>query len=77
MTSKTPFELRFDLLSMASDYLNRMQDMQQTYAQIAFDAAQKMGTVTEKEIKALTPPTYTIKDIIDKAQELYGCVEKK
>jgi len=72
-----PFELRFKLLEMSTDFLEHQAAKQQELAIEAWNLAQEQGTATIEFWKSLQPATYTVEDIKSKAEELYEFVEKK
>ena len=75
--SSNPYELRFDLLSMAQGYLQEEQERKQNFAYLAWDHAKEQGESTMKLWNELQPESYTIEDIKKKATELYEFVEKQ
>jgi len=79
MTDKSmnPFEIRFELLNMAKDYLETSYQMQYSLAQQNMVVLQDQGKLTIDTWKKLLPERYTMEDIIAKAQELYGFVGSK
>ncbi len=72
-----PFELRFKLLEMSTDFLEHQAAKQQELAIEAWNLAQEQGTATIEFWKTLQPATYSVEDIKAKAEELYEFVEKK
>ncbi len=72
-----PFELRFKILEMAQSYLQEQQDRSLALATSVWEHAEKQGEATMELWNKLQPASYTIKDITEKATELYGFVEKK
>jgi hypothetical protein len=72
-----PFELRFKLLEMSTDFLESQAAKQQQLAIEAWNLAQEQGNATIEFWKTLQPATYTVEDIKAKAEELYEFVEKK
>ena len=72
-----PFELRFKLLEMSTEFLEHQAAKQQELALEAWNLAQEQGTATIEFWKSLQPATYTVEDIKSKAEELYEFVEKK
>ena len=72
-----PFELRFKLLEMSTEFLEHQAAKQQELAHEAWNLAQEQGTATIEFWKTLQPATYSIEDIKAKAEELYEFVEKK
>lgn len=72
-----PFELRFNLLSMAQGYLQEQQNRNQEFVFNAWELAKEQGEANMKLWKELQPESYTIDDIKKKASELYKFVEQK
>jgi len=72
MSSKTPFELRSDMLELAKEYMDKQIEMNTEYA----EKMKKLGTIkSEDYTKAFTP--YTFEDMMKKAQEMYSFVCNK
>ena len=72
----TPYELRYSLLSMAKDHLERVSDMNRDFAWNAFQASVEAGKATQLEWEQWAPKGFAISDIIQKAEELYTFVNK-
>ena len=72
-----PYELRFDLLSMAQGYLQDQLERKQNFAIDAWEFAKEQGNANMKLFEELQPESYTIEDIKRKATELYEFVEQK
>lgn len=77
MSTKTPFEIRTDILAMAMSYMDRQHDIATDFAKQAFDAAVQSGKVTADTWKQYAPPVYSFEDLMKKAQELYSFVSTK
>lgn len=77
MSTKNPFEIRTDILSMAKDYMDRQHDIATEFAKQAFDAAVQSGKVTTDTWKQYMPQMYSIEDLMKKAQEFYSFVSTK
>ena len=75
--SSNPYELRFDLLSMAQSYLQDKQEQDKDFAYQAWDLAREDGKANMELWKELQPESYSIEDIKRKATELYEFVEQK
>jgi hypothetical protein len=76
-TGKNPFEIRFDLLALAKDYLD-----QQTAINLEFARKVQDTVVTEKHVgwekwEQYVPKMYTFDEVTKKAEELYKFVSKK
>jgi hypothetical protein len=75
--SKTPYEIRLELLQMSKDHLDAVFKAQVDFATqmtVALIAANK---ATVEEIQKLAPKAYSIDEVTKKAQELYSFVLKK
>ena len=75
--SLNPFELRFKLLEMSTDFLEKQAEKNLELSHRAWDLAQEQGEATIDLYKSLQPKTYSIDDIKAKAEELYTFVDKK
>ena len=75
--SLNPFELRFKLLEMSTDFLERQAEKNLELAHQAWDLAREQGEATVELYKSLQPKSYSIDDIKAKAEELYTFVDKK
>jgi Ethanolamine utilization protein EutJ (predicted chaperonin) len=77
MSTKTPFELRFDVLKMAKEMMDQQYDIaqQQFWTQLEQykEASKDVNEVFEK----YTPTMYQPAEIMAKAEELYKFVIKK
>jgi len=74
--SLNPFELRFKLLEMSTDFLESQAVKQQELAYEAWNLAKEQGNATMEFWKSLQPATYSVEDIKKKAEELYEFVDK-
>jgi len=72
MSNKNPFELRFDVLQMAKDYMDRTWEMNYVFTQQLFE---QNKTTAEEMKKALE--SYPVEELMKKAQELYKFVIKQ
>ena len=72
-----PFELRFKLLEMAQGYLQEQSARAENFSVQAWELAKEQGDATIDFWKTLQPKSYSVKDIKEKAEELYEFVEKK
>lgn len=75
--TKTPYEVRLELLQMAKDHLDATFKMQLDFATKAADALVKTNMATAEQLQALMPKAYTLDEITKKAAELYSFVLKK
>jgi flagellar hook-basal body complex protein FliE len=74
--SLNPFELRFKLLEMSTEFLEKQANKQQDLAFEAWELAKEQGNATLEFWKTLQPATYSVEDIKKKAEELYEFVDK-
>jgi hypothetical protein len=72
MTTKSPFQIRSEILELAKEYMDKQSAMNIEYAE-KLHALGKMQV--EDYVNAFKP--YTYEDLMKKAQELYGFVSKK
>jgi pyruvate/2-oxoacid:ferredoxin oxidoreductase alpha subunit len=77
MSSKNPFELRFDTLAMAKDLLDRQYDMAQAQMYEMISQARDTNKDITEVIEKYTPKMYQPQEIMEKAEELYKFVTKK
>jgi F420-0:gamma-glutamyl ligase-like protein len=77
MSSKNPFELRFDTLAMAKELLDRTYEMQMTQMFEAIEQAKKQSKDVTEVFEQYTPKMYQPSEIMEKAEELYKFVTKK
>lgn len=75
--SKTPYEIRLELLQMAQEHLQTTYDRQMQFATEALKLAQDAQWKSLDELKKLMPVPFTFDEIVAKASELYGFVQKK
>ena len=77
MSTKNPFELRFDVLKMAKEMMDQQHDIanQTFWAQMEQykEASKDVTEVFEK----YTPKMYQPSEVMAKAEELYKFVTKK
>jgi hypothetical protein len=76
MSNKNPFEIRLDLIQMAKDYLDAQAKVNTDFATKVFSEMVANGRATTEQWQNFVPAQYTIKDITDKANELYGFIVK-
>lgn len=76
--SKTPFELRFDVLTMSKDLLDRAYETNREIALRAFEAAGKnSGLEWFQTWEQYVPKMYTPEEIKKNAEMLYEFVTNK
>ena len=76
MSNKSPFEIRLDVLEMAKDFLDRQAEINMEFATETFAHLVETGKAVASEWEKYAPVPYTIQDITDKANELYGFILK-
>ena len=76
-TMTSPFELRFKILEMAKQYLDDAYKMQHDMALRNMEYLQDQNKLNVETWKKVMPEKYTMEDILQKAQDLYGFVESK
>ena len=72
-----PYELRFEILKMAREYLQDQTCIAENHAEKAWDLAKENGEANMELWNELQPDSYSIEDIKKKANELYEFVEKQ
>ena len=72
-----PYELRFEILKMAREYLQDQTSTSENHAEKAWDLAKEEGNANMELYYNLRPIAYSVNDIKKKAEELYQFVEKK
>lgn len=77
MSSKNPFELRFDTLAMAKEMLDRQYDIAETQMFEMLEQARTQQKDLQEVFENYTPKMYQPQEIMDKAEELYKFVTKK
>ena len=75
--AKSPYEIRLELLQMAKDFLDKQIQTQVDFALKAYEMQVKINGATIDQLESFMPKTYSIEDIMTKATELYGFVNKK
>ena len=77
MSSKNPFEIRFDTLAMAKELLDRQYETQLQQLHLAIENAQAQSKDVTEIIEKYTPKMYQPSEIMKNAEELYSFVTKK
>jgi hypothetical protein len=77
MSTKNPYELRFDVLAMAKELADRAYDQQQQVFWTMVNQAQENKSDIESVVEKYTPKMYQPKEIMEKAEELYNFVKKQ
>lgn len=74
---KSPFELRYDLLALATEHLNTQYQANMKFAQNLVDQAVASGTTEAEALKAYVTPKFpSIEDILAEAKKFYYFVDK-
>jgi hypothetical protein len=72
MTTKNPFEIRAEMLQLAKEYMDQQYHMNVQFAEKMIKEGRK--TIDEsKDVYEM----YSIKDMMDKAKEMYSFVTDK
>ena len=66
MSNKNAFEIRYDLLMMAKDFLDQQQHITLDFARQAFDKAVEANKMAVDDWKTFIPTTYTIEEVMEK-----------
>ena len=77
MSSKNPFELRFDTLAMAKELLDRQYEAAQVQMFEMIEQAKTQQKDLQGVFEQYTPKMYQPQEIMSKAEELYQFVTKK
>lgn len=77
MSSKNPFEIRFDTLAMAKELLDRQYETQLQQLHIVIENAQAQSKDITEIIEKYTPKMYQPSEIMKNAEELYSFVTKR
>jgi hypothetical protein len=75
--TKNPYEIRFDLLNMAKDMLDRQYDQSSTMAWEAMNKAMKTDRDLYKDVEKYVPKMFTPEEIIAQAEKLQTFINKK
>lgn len=77
MSSKNPFELRFDTLAMAKEMLDRQYEMAQSQFFQVIDQYREQSRDVTDAFEKYTPKMYQPQEVMEKAEELYKFITKK
>jgi len=77
MSSKNPFELRFDTLAMAKEMLDRQYDMAQSQFFTVVEQYKEQSKDVTEAFEKYTPKMYQPDEIMSKAEELYKFITQK
>ena len=75
--AKTPYEIRFDLLTMAKDLLDRQYEQSVAMAWQALEKGMETNKTLYKDLEKYVPKMFTPEEIIEQAERLQGFVSKK
>tara|TARA_R100000353_G_scaffold143741_1_gene102864 strand:- start:128 stop:361 length:234 start_codon:yes stop_codon:yes gene_type:complete len=75
--TKNPYEIRFDLLTMAKDMLDRQYEQTSNMAWSAFEKAAEQNKDVYKEMEKYVPKMFTPEEIIAQAEKLQSFINKK
>lgn len=78
MSNKTPYELRLDILTLAKEYMDNKQAVEDQASLAAFtQALEDKVTTIEDWYDTYKPVQYSIDDLLDEAKRLYEFVLTK
>lgn len=75
--TKTPYEIRFDLLLMAKDMLDRQYEQSAAIAWQALEKGMETNKTLYKDLEKYVPKMFTPEEIVEQAERLQGFVNKK
>lgn len=75
--SKNPYEIRFDLLTMAKEMLDRQYEQASTMAWEAMTKAMESNKDIYKDIDKYVPKMFTPEEIITQAEKLQSFINNK
>lgn len=75
--TKTPYEIRFDLLAMAKDMLDRQYEQSAAIAWQALEKGMETNKTLYKDLDKYVPKMFTPEEIIEQAERFQGFVNKK
>ena len=75
--TKNPYEIRFDLLNMAKDMLDRQYEQSSTMAWEAMNKAMETNRDLYKDVEKYVPKMFTPEEIIAQAEKLQSFINKK
>ena len=77
MSNKNPFEIRFDVLNMAKEMMDRQYEMAQTQFWQQLDQCKEASKDVTEVFEKYTPKMYQPSEMMEKAEELYKFIVKK
>lgn len=72
MSNKNPFEIRADMVQLAKEYMDKQWEANMDLMNNMYD----QGKATVEQMQEAYRP-YSVKDMMEKAQEMYSFVSKK
>jgi hypothetical protein len=75
--SKSPFEVRLELLQMSKDFLEKQYEAHLKFAQEAYAKAMEQNIDVAKEWEKFLPKQFSVDEIMAKAAEMYSFVSKR
>jgi len=75
--TKNPYEIRFDLLKMAKEMLDRQYEQATIVAWEAMTKAMETNKDLYKDVEKYVPKMFTPEEIIDQAERLQQFINKK
>jgi len=75
--TKNPYEIRFDLLKMAKEMLDRQYEQATIMAWEAMTKAMETNKDLYKDVEKYVPKMFTPEEIIDQAERLQQFINKK
>ena len=72
MSSKNPFEIRTEMLTLAKDYMDQQYHMNISFAEKALENGKKTWDDVQDMYKM-----YSMEELMEKAKEMYSFVSKK
>ena len=75
--TKTPYEIRFDLLQMAKEMLDRQYDQSVQMAWQALEKSMETNKTLYKDVEKYVPKMFTPEEIVEQAERLQEFVNKK
>lgn len=75
--AKNPYEIRFDLLQMAKDMLDRQYEQSSTMAWEAMTKAMETNKDLYKNIEKYVPKMFTPEEIVEQAEKLQTFINNK
>lgn len=75
--SKTPYEIRYDVLTMAKDMLDRQYEQSAAVAWETLNRAAEHNKEIYKEYEKYVPKMFTPEEIIAQAEKLQNFINKR